>query len=217
MAKLIQTNLIRTNTDEGTLLFEIQRGVCAVGCGDCYERGISEKLVDWATQQGYVQHLVEPGNLGTVSTVVLHRLQRKAEKAIASLPLSIQQMAPQAGVMSLEEITNWFSLMNEVGLRRADLIGSETTEHPHFREILDTAQDHGLEVLVYTGRLPANLDRLRHPAVTHIMLHLDYTAGEQEKLKSLVDEGKVPADDYIRRVNILLSEGKQVDLRINFP
>ncbi len=220
MAKSIKTNIVKTNTDEGSLLFEIQRGVCAVGCGDCYERGASEKFVGSAIEQGFVQGLIVPinsSNLSGLNTAALYRLQRKAEKAIAGLPLSLQQMAPQTGLMSLEEITSWFSLMNEVGLTRADLIGSETTEHPYFSEILDTAREHRLAVLVYTGRLPANLDRLRHPAVTNVMLHLDYTAGVEEKLKCLVDEGKVPSDDYMKRVNILLEQGKQVDLRINFP
>lgn len=107
--------------------------------------------------------------------------------------------------MKAEEIANYLDLLKEAGVDRAFLVGSEPTEHSDFETILDSALNRGMKLLIYTSG--ASLDKLKHPAVSTIVLHLD---------ENKFGKGKMSLDARMAQVNELLDLGKEIHLRVNF-
>src|SRR5262249_25162328 len=112
------------------------------------------------------------------------------------------------------EITGAFKLLKDAGIRAAALIGSEPTSHSQFEEILDVTLSFGVGLTVYTGGLA--LKQLAHPAITGIVLHLDYGRLGAELAWQKLADNPIPSNRYMKRSTKLLEAGKHLHLRINF-
>ncbi|MBI2346061.1 MAG: hypothetical protein HYV03_04095 [Deltaproteobacteria bacterium] len=171
------------------VLFQIKEGPCRANCSYCYERPVALKLLG--------------------ATPDLTRLDNK------QLAHFIADNNEKLGLeMGLVEITSYFSILRQAGISRAGLIGSEPTSHSQFREILEAAFTQGIDLLVYTAGMA--LEKLSHPAIKEIVLHLDYSRLGNNRLRQLIRDKTLPPDIYMEKINRLVNDGKLLDLRINF-
>lgn len=152
------------------LSLQIKDGPCSAACAYCY--GIPELRAE-AKKAGINDPKAPIGNL------------------LKTIPASSLEM-------SRETVEELLRIMSEMGVKYVNLIGSEPTEHTQFQGILDALRRYGISASVYTnGR---HNDRLCHPAVGRIILHLTQYADEH----------------YMEMVKTLIRQGVQIDLRVNF-
>jgi hypothetical protein len=179
------------------LLLQIKEGPCSAGCDYCYENENIRSVFADAQAQGRIDSFSVDG----LSTIDLARLTEKYREKIGS-------------EMGLDEVETIFRLLRASNISRAGLIGSEPSTHRHFSKILDTALENGLELMVYTAGLA--LHKMRHSAINVIVLHLDYGRLDAEETARRLKAGDLPSSVYMEEVASLLSEGKNVHLRLNF-
>lgn len=179
------------------ILLQIKEGPCSAGCGYCYENAHIRKVLSTAQAAG----IVEPAPLQEMSTIQLSRLAEKYRQQIAT-------------EMTVEEVDTIFGLLNQSGITRAGLIGSEPSSHRYFGEILDSALAHGLDLLVYTAGLTPK--KMVHDVIKFIVLHLDYGRLDAADTARRLDSGALPPASYMKEIISLLSMGKEIHLRVNF-
>ncbi len=179
------------------ILFQVNEGPCSAGCDYCYERPVALNLLNDAQAKG------------KLPATDLNQLNNR------DLAGFISQNNQTLGLeMSVEELSHYFSILREAGISRAGLIGSEPTSHSRFEEILDAAQAQEIDLLVYTAGMSP--EKLVHPVIKQIVLHLDYGRLGEEQMKKKIDEETLPPDAYMEKINRLIDQGKLIDLRINF-
>jgi organic radical activating enzyme len=179
------------------ILLQVKEGPCNAGCEYCYENEPIKKA------------LAEKQSVGLVPKAPL------AEMHTAELARFVDSHKDVLDVeMELEEVRGILRLVKDAGIDRVGLIGSEPTAHSQYTSILDFAHELGMSVLVYTsGLMP---DRLQHPAVQAVVLHLDYGRIGNSKLMELSHDGSLPPSAYMSKIIRLLEARKEVHLRINF-
>jgi hypothetical protein len=179
------------------ILLQIKEGPCSAGCDYCYENAHIRTVLGAAQATG----AIEPVALEQMSTIELTRLTERYREEIGA-------------EMDLDEVSAIFRLLKASGIGRAGLIGSEPSTHRHFTTILDFALESCLELLVYTAGLA--LRKMQHPAIKFIVLHLDYGRLDAEDTARRLDSGSLPSPAYMSQICSLLSQGKEIHLRLNF-
>lgn len=174
--------------------FQIKEGPCSSGCNYCYETPPALDLIDEARSAGTIS--ADQLSIGRGSS------NRKIAQEVSRTP-ELQRILE----MPVEKLLQYFRLLVQSGVNRAFLIGSEPTEHSHFSDILDGAQKEGVDLMVYTSGM--HLDKLRHPAVRHIVLHVNEGPDSGFLQRQVTPE-------FINRVHALLDDGVTVDCRSNF-
>ena len=166
--------------------FQTMEGPCSVGCDYCYEREKALNLLKEAHDKGKIKNFKPDLDNRQLATFIKEN-QSKLE-----------------AFFDIKEFEKYFRFLKEANINRAFLVGSEPTEHPKFEKILDVAEKNDVSLLIYTsGR---NLSVLKHPAISHIVLHL---ASGNNTTSSL-------SDNYMDQVNNLLKEQKEIHFRVNF-
>ena len=186
----------RLNNDEWILL-QVKEGPCNAGCEYCYENEPIKEAITEKQRKGLVPG-VAVAAMGTLE--LSHFVEAHREALNAEMPI--------------EEIRNILSMVKRSGISRVGLIGSEPTSHSQFPAILDLASDLGISLLVYTSGLAP--DRLQHPAINIIVLHLDYGRLGGVRMLQRSNDGTLPPDNYMGKIIRLLESGKEVHLRVNF-
>lgn len=179
------------------ILFQIKEGPCNAGCDYCYENAHIRKVIEDAQAKGEV----EAAPVQQMKTLELAKFTGKHGDVLKA-------------EMSLDEISSYFELLRSAGITRAALIGSEPTSHSHFKEILDFAHENNLSLLIYTAGMAPEV--LEHPAVSRIVLHLDYGRLGADEVRRRMEAKTLPADAYMQKISRLIELGKFIDLRINF-
>jgi len=152
------------------LLLQIKDGSCSAGCRYCY--AVYEALHEYEI-------------LGIET-------KKKNFQAL------MKENSPTILEMSLDTIKDLMSYINDAGIFKIAIIGSEPTEHSQFQEILNVLYDRNTSVAIYTnGR---HLEKLKHAAIAQIILHLSH----------------FPTKAYMKNIQDLIGSGKKIDLRINF-
>lgn len=185
------------------ILFQIATGPCAVGCTYCYERPVALRMVANSPKKDSISTT----NLNNMDNAKLAAFIRKNQATLKT-------------EMTLDQIKHYFSLIKKSKISRVGLIGSEPTQHPQFKEILDLALQQGIDLLVYMGSMginPKSLDKINHPAVKWVVLHIDYKRlGNTPKLLEEFKKRELPTTKFMQKVNELIAIGKEFHLRVNF-
>ncbi|MBU0979542.1 MAG: radical SAM protein [Nanoarchaeota archaeon] len=166
--------------------FQIKEGPCNQGCDYCYERATAFDILSRMVGQSEMSRYEGMDN-------------RRLAEALKEFPGRRLEMR-------VDELQRWFSILEDAGIKRAFLIGSEPTEHSGFESIVDKASESGLELLVYTSG--KDLRALFHPSVKYIVLHMDH--GKD------VDRHEAYFAQFMDSVNQLLNDGKEIHMRMNF-
>ncbi len=161
--------------------FQLKEGPCSAGCSYCYERPTALNLLKQAVREG---------KIGDIDLSMNN----------AQLAFFISKNKDKLGLeFDAKEIEKYFDLLKQVGINRTFFVGSEPTEHSDFSRILDSALKKEIQVLVYTSG--TSLQKLNHPAVKFIVLHLS---------------NKIPSGNYMKEINSLIERGKEIHFRVNF-
>ncbi len=178
MADISKKLLSRLHPDMGVpwlvndewLSLQIKDGPCSAACGYCY--GVPELKAE-AKKMG------------------INSPNSSVKELLNAIPGSRLEM----GLETVEEL---LQNMSTLGIKYVNLIGSEPTEHTDFEGILDAFHRFEISASVYSnGR---HNDRLEHPAVGRIILHITQVANEK----------------YMETVKRLIKQGVHIDLRVNF-
>src|SRR3989338_6156391 len=188
---------IETLVRDEWILFQVKEGPCAAACTYCYETPVVKKILQSAQERG----VIEDTKLDNMNNAKLARF--------------VSEQRNKLGLeISVGEMRDYFTILKGAGIHRAGLIGSEPTTHSQFSEMLNVAQDVGIDLLVYTAGMAPQL--LEHPAIKYVVLHLDYDRLGTETLARRLEDGSLPPDSYMEKINALVDAGKKIDLRVNF-
>jgi pyruvate-formate lyase-activating enzyme len=179
------------------IVFQIKEGPCAAGCTYCYENEHIRTVLKAAQASGQVEQAFVDGmtTRELAGFVEEHREELDSE-------------------MALTEIAASFALLKQADITCAALVGSEPTSHSQFKEILDLAQNLGIKLFVYTAGMAP--ERLLHPAISRVILHLDCGTLEPGIAALRIADKAPPSSHYMAKIVELLKAGKKLDLRINF-
>jgi hypothetical protein len=169
------------------ILLQINEGPCSQGCKFCYEKPFTIKKILEAEN--------DPAS-------IYEKKQFLEEMSTQTLYDYVMCKKDLLGLsMPLEEINKYFRIIKQAGIHRAGLTGSQPTEHENFKQILDMANVHRLNLRIYT--VDKYINRLNHPSIKNIILHVDPKRKIFDKI-------------YMEKVNRLIALGKKIDLRVNF-